>query len=141
MKVILLQDIKRFGQKGTVHEVADGYANSYLIPRGLARVAGAGDQQHAQAAQRAKQDKIKAKQSEIETQFKKFNKKKIAIQANVNQSGKLFSAVTAADISAQLPGLNPSHLHLKQGIKELGEHQIPYQIGNLKGHITVVISR
>ncbi len=141
MQVILLQDIKRFGNKGSVHEVADGYANSFLIPRGLAKRASASAVVKARKIEEARESKIKEIQQEQCIAFKKFNHKKVELLVQTNQSGKLFAAVNASDISVQLPGLNPGHLRLKKGIKELGEHRVPYQIGNMKGYITVVISR
>ena len=36
MKVILLSDIDRVGDRGTVVNVKDGYARNYLFPRKLA---------------------------------------------------------------------------------------------------------
>ena len=36
MKVILLQDVKNVGRKNDVVEVSDGYANNFLIKKGLA---------------------------------------------------------------------------------------------------------
>lgn len=36
MKVILLQDVKNVGKKNEVIEVSDGYANNFLIKKGLA---------------------------------------------------------------------------------------------------------
>ena len=36
MKVVLTEDVKKLGSKGDVVEAADGYARSYLMPRGLA---------------------------------------------------------------------------------------------------------
>ena len=141
MQVILLQDIKRFGQKGEIVEVADGYANAYLIPRKLARVAGEGDLRHSQARTQAQQAQREQQEQDQANQFKKFNKKKVVIKGKVSPSGKLFQAITASDISSQLPGLNPRDLHLKKGLKELGEHEVPYQVGKMKGHLKVVVER
>ena len=39
MKVILLQDVENTGKKFEVKEVADGHANNFLIPQGLAKPA------------------------------------------------------------------------------------------------------
>lgn len=142
MKVLLLKDIKKIGQKGTVVEVADGYATSYLIPRGLAKKGTANQEKQAVVKQEQHAKKIEQREQEHEDLFKKFNKKKVTFDGvNVNQSGKLFSAITAADISAQLPGLPNSTLQMKHGIKDLGEHQIPFKVANNTGHITVHINR
>ena len=36
MKVLLLKDVKNLGKKGTVCNVADGYAQNFLIAKGYA---------------------------------------------------------------------------------------------------------
>ena len=35
MKIVLLQDVKALGKKGTVVEASEGYARNYLLPKKL----------------------------------------------------------------------------------------------------------
>ena len=42
VKVILMQDIPKLGDAGTVQDVAPGYARNYLIPKGIATIATTG---------------------------------------------------------------------------------------------------
>ena len=42
MKVVFLQDVPNVARAGEVKEVADGYGRNYLLPRGLAVLATAG---------------------------------------------------------------------------------------------------
>ncbi|MEG1381885.1 MAG: 50S ribosomal protein L9, partial [Ruthenibacterium sp.] len=41
MKVVLKQDVASIGKKDELHEVSDGYARNFLMPRGLAIAANA----------------------------------------------------------------------------------------------------
>ena len=59
MKVILFSDVPKLGTRGTVVDVANGYARNYLVPRGLAAEASKGalaqleDQNRAKARREA----------------------------------------------------------------------------------------
>jgi large subunit ribosomal protein L9 len=139
MKVVLLKDIKRFGQKGEIQEVSDGYASSYLIPQGLARHATAQDEARIQA-QVAEQTKKQNQKAELDANlFKRIHKTRLTFACGTNGSGKLFEAIRTADICSKLPGLKPEHITLKRPIKEVGEYQLDIQVGSNKGYITILV--
>jgi len=141
MKVILIKDVKKMGSQGTIIEVSDGYANSFLIPRKMARVA-----THSDITQSSvRSEKNEQKQANLEKEhtdlFKRLNKKQITISANTNANGHLFAAIKPTDITSQLPGLKPEFLVMKDSIKEIGKYEIPLQVGKNKGVIIAEINR
>ena len=54
MKVILRSDVEGVGNTGDVVEVASGYAQNFLMPKGLAMRATQGAASQAQAMQRSR---------------------------------------------------------------------------------------
>ena len=56
MKVIFIQDVRGRGKRGQVKDVPDGYAQNYLIKRGLAKQA-----THAAMSQLAGQQRAEEK--------------------------------------------------------------------------------
>ena len=54
MKIILKQDVKTIGKKDEIHEVSDGYARNFLLPRGLAAPADAAALNQARTKSEAK---------------------------------------------------------------------------------------
>ena len=57
MKIILKQDIHGLGKKDDIVNASDGYAKNYLIPRGMAIEATAGNVNEAKNKQKAAADK------------------------------------------------------------------------------------
>lgn len=61
MKIILKQDIHGLGKKDDIVNASDGYAKNYLIPRGMAIEATAGNVNEAKNKQKAAADKKRTK--------------------------------------------------------------------------------
>src|SRR2546423_14254250 len=60
MRVVLKQEVRGLGRPGDVKEVADGYAQNFLLPKGLAIEASAGELRRVaqeRASAQAKQDR------------------------------------------------------------------------------------
>ncbi|MFN2521630.1 MAG: 50S ribosomal protein L9, partial [Candidatus Limnocylindria bacterium] len=60
MRVVLKQEVRGLGRPGDVKDVADGYAQNFLLPKGLAIEASAGELKRVaqeRASLQAKQDR------------------------------------------------------------------------------------
>ncbi len=102
MKVVLLTDVKGQGKKGDTVNVADGYARNFLIAKGLAAPENkqiANDFAGKAQSAKFKEDTERAAAQEIAA---KLEGKTFVMNAKGGESGKLFGAVTAKEISVFL---------------------------------------
>lgn len=98
MKVILLEDVKKVGKKGSIVEVSDGYGNNFLIPRKLAVLV-----TKTSLEIKKNQDDNKAKEEENKKQYALELKEKIKdlvveLKAGTGKEGKLFGAISSKEI-------------------------------------------
>jgi large subunit ribosomal protein L9 len=133
MKVILLSDVKTLGKKGDVVEVAEGYARNFLLPRNLASEANKGalaahaDQKRAQEKREAQ---TLADAKELAT---KIENTTLAVKAKAGGNGKLFGAVTNADVadaiaSALAVDVDKHKIEIKSQIKALGSYPVEIKL-------------
>lgn len=133
MKVILLSDVKKLGQKGDVVEVAEGYARNYLIPKGLAREATAGSLKELKAI-KAKQAAQEKQQLEQARQIaSKLEGQAIQIISKAGDKGRLFGSVTNKEVAEALEAqfdveIDRRKIELKEAIKSLGDYPIKVKI-------------
>ncbi len=99
MEIILKQDVPNLGFKDDLVTVKEGYANNFLIPKGLAILAlpSAKKQLAETLRQRAfKEEKIR---KEAEKLAEKLQDIEVRIGAKVGTSGKIFGSVNALQIA------------------------------------------
>ena len=102
MKVVLIKDVKGSGKAGDIIEAKDGYAQNFLIKRGLAKPADAQalnenkQQKEAQAFHR--QETLKANKELRE----KLDGIKVIIKVKTGANGKFFGSVTNKEVSDKL---------------------------------------
>lgn len=133
MKVILLEDLKGKGKKGEMVNVNDGYARNYLFPRGLAIEA---NKQNVDNANTTKQAAVHKKQQEklaAQELADKVGKTKVVLTVKAGENGRLFGAVTTAEIADALHkefGLTVDKKKIDIGspIKELGNYEIAVKL-------------
>ena len=102
MKVILKQDVKGTGKKGDLVEVSDGYARNFLLKKGLAEIATASGineiTQRRVAEEYHRAEYIKA-QKELAS---KLQGQEVTVAIKAGENGRVFGAVTTADIASAL---------------------------------------
>lgn len=101
MKVILKQDVKGTGKAGDMVNVADGYAQNFLIKRGLAVVADAKAMNEKAAKDAAKEHHAAVELQNAKDQAKMLDGKTVKIHAKGGNE-RLFGSVTSKEISAEI---------------------------------------
>ena len=138
MKVILLDNVRKIGQKGEIVEVSDGYARNFLIKKGLGKPAVGGNLKIAENKQKKKEAEKEAQRKKNEELFKKINKKTFVLKQKASEKGHLFGAVHKKDI-ANLFGGEEKNIQLEHDIKEIGEYPVKVKLGDLKAKITLIV--
>ena len=127
MKVILKQDVKSIGKKDEIHEVSDGYARNYLLPRGLAAAADANALNTARTKSEAKAHHEAEAKAAAEDLAAKIKGQVITVKVKGGASGKLHGKVTGKDVADQLTRLTGTEIDKKKvempsNIKEFGTY-------------------
>ena len=102
MKVIFNTDVRGQGKKGELKEVSDGYARNYLLPRKLAAEATADNINALKQREKARARQIELEKAQAAENAKKLEGVQVIVRAKAGEKGKLFGAVTSAEISKAL---------------------------------------
>ena len=133
MKVILLSDVKGQGKKGEIVNVSDGYARNFLFPRNLAQEANAQNLNSAQVRQDAAAHKKAVEKKNAEELAAQLADRGVTIQAKCGSTGRLFGAITNAEIAEALSAqtgldIDKKKVVLQNPIKELGTYTVPLKL-------------
>jgi large subunit ribosomal protein L9 len=127
MKVILLQDVNKLGNKGDMVEVSDGYARNFLFKKELALEGTSGRLKEWEEAQRARRNReAKLEQTALEVR-KKIGGKRVTVKMSAGEEGRLFGSVTSSQIAAALSeqhgvSIDKKDIKLDEQVKQLGSH-------------------
>lgn len=144
MKVIFLKDVPRVGKKHEIKEVNDGYAQNFLLPRGLAERAT--DKAIANLETRQKELKVQKEVQEelLQKNLDEIKDKVITLSGKANEKGSLFSAIHKKEILEAMKKehraeINEEFIILEKPIKEIGEFDIPIQIKGKKSSFKLLV--
>ena len=129
MKLILTAAVDHLGIAGDVVEVKDGYGRNYLLPRGYAIKWTRGAEKQIEGIARARDARSvrdNEHAAELRTQLEGLS---VEVPARAAAEGKLFGAVTAADVAAAIkraggPAVDKRAVQIAKPIKTVGEHKV-----------------
>lgn len=132
-KLILTHEVTGLGAPGDVVEVKDGYARNYLVPRGLATAWTKGAEKQVEAIRKARRARQIATLEEARAIRDRLQAQPVVVPVKAGASGRLFGAVTTADIAAAVeaaggPKVDRRRIEVGQPIKSLGEHQVQIRL-------------
>jgi large subunit ribosomal protein L9 len=132
MEVILRQSIEKLGNPGDVVTVKPGYARNYLLPRGLAYEATAGNLKRIAAERQRLESAENTRRDSARDLAKRIEEVSLTFSARVGEEGKLFGSITAADIAHQLEAqgieIEKRQIDLHEPIKTLGVFRVPVRL-------------
>jgi large subunit ribosomal protein L9 len=126
-------DIKSLGKKGDVVDVAEGYARNYLLPRNLVSEASKGALAALGEQKKAAERRDAQTLAEAESLAKLIQSSKLAVKAKAGGNGKLFGAVTNADVAdaihnALAVAVDKHKIEIKSQIKALGSFPVEIKL-------------
>jgi large subunit ribosomal protein L9 len=132
MKLILTDEVENLGLAGDVVDVADGYGRNFLLPRGLAIMATKGAMKEAAALTRARKAREAKTLDGAMAAKAALEARTLRIEARVDDRGRLYGSVGAADVHAVLKErgheVDRRRIDLKGGIKQVGTYQVPVRV-------------
>ena len=133
MKLILTQEVTGLGAPGDVVDVKDGYARNYLIPRSLGTPWTKGGQKQVDAIRKARASREIASIEQAQTVKSQLEGKPVTLTAHAGASGRLFGAVTTADVAEAVlanggPQLDRRKIELGNPIKAVGRHDVSVRL-------------
>jgi len=133
MKVILKQDVDRLGDAGEIVDVADGYANNFLMPRNLAMKASKGAVADAEAIRAARVKREAKTLAELQEVKGRLEGTTVRIEAKAGEDGTLYGSVgstAVADAIRAASGVtvDKRKISLDKPIKHTGELELEIKL-------------
>ena len=146
MKVILTQDIKGKGKRGQMIEASDGYARNYLLPRKMAIEATADNVNTMKMNDKAKAEQQARDKAQAQEFAEKLKDITVEMTAKAGAGGRLFGAITSAEVSEALKQqhhiiIDKKKIVQDEPIKSYGTFTMKAKLGfEIVGNITVHVS-
>jgi len=131
-EILLLKPVDGLGGEGDQVKVRAGYARNFLLPRGFATPMTLANRNHVDALRRRRAEREASELNGAQELAKKLAKLSIAFAVKTGEGGKMFGAITAADVHQKITeagiDLDRKKIHLYNPVKTLGKHEVKVKL-------------
>jgi large subunit ribosomal protein L9 len=132
IKVLLKNDVPSVGAGGEIVRVRPGFARNFLLPRGLAVPATAGNLARIDDLKRQAATQVKQELEQATALAAQLGGLSVTIERAVGEEGKMYGSVTPKDVEDAFAKagtkIDRRKLVLKDPIKELGTFEVPIKL-------------
>jgi large subunit ribosomal protein L9 len=145
VRVILKREVRGLGRPGDVKDVADGYAQNFLIPQGLAIEATAGELKHLSQERQADKLKKDRAHADAEELAKRLATITLMFRLKAGKDGKTFGSVTNKDIAETLKSehkidVDRTKITLPEPLRTLGAHSVEIRLApDIRARVMVAV--
>ena len=145
MKVILTRDVKGLGRSGEIKDVAQGYAENFLVKNRMAIIATPRALQEHEVAKKRRADEREAHEAIIRETLASIDGKRVEMDEKANEQGHLFAKVhgheVAKAIEAKLgPAIDIDWVKLKEPISSTGDFPVVVSAAGTSATVTVAVT-
>lgn len=146
MKVIFLTDVKGQGKKNEIKEVKDGFAENFLIKKGLAIKAT--DNNIGKVSKKVTEDALEENLliKELEDIKKKLEKETLEFKVKTGEQDRVFGTISSKQIKEKLNDLGykieKQNIKIDHVIDTLGIHNVDIELHKkVIAHVKVKLSK
>ncbi|MBW8782950.1 MAG: 50S ribosomal protein L9 [Verrucomicrobia bacterium] len=131
-EVLLIKPVDGLGAEGDQVKVRAGYARNYLLPQKFAVALTQSNRKQVEALKKRRTSREAAELAGAQTLADKISKVSIAFVVKTGEGGKLFGAITSADLHQKLVEagveIEKKKIHLHTPVKTLGKHEVKIKL-------------
>ena len=145
MKLILTAAVDNLGGAGDVVEVKDGYGRNYLVPRGYAIRWTRGGEKQIDGIKRSRDAREIRGIDHAQEVRTKLEELSVELGVRAGDTGKLFGAVTAADVATAIKkagnvSVDKRSVEIPKPIKTVGNHTVGVKLHDaVTAHIQLAV--
>jgi large subunit ribosomal protein L9 len=146
IKVLLKNDVPSLGSGGEIVRVRPGFARNFLLPRGLAVPATAGNLARVEDLKRQVASQAKQELEQANAAAAQIAGASVSIARAIGDEGKMYGSVTTKDIEDAFAAagvkLDRKKIALAEPIKTLGSFEVPIKLhANVTATLKVTVTK